>query len=207
MTAPPAGSAPTAPATAHPGRARGALSLLLCLLVVAGLAAVTGGPADDVPIDYADVGVGEVGHAQRFDVEVTAVQLGRQVQRDATSEPLAAGATDTFVVVEIVLDARTEETPLSNVWLLTADGTRYAPRGEFVSAGPPLTPVGFTSTGSYVFQVPVDRVDGARLLAEPEIPLFLTYDTTVRVDLGLDGTTAIGDTPIALAPATTEVTR
>lgn len=185
-------------------RLRDGAALAVCLAVVAAIALVTGDRAESVPVQYEDVAVGEVGVASEFDAQVTGVHLTQQVQRDEYGEPLATDVR--FVVVDVSADARTDAVGFQNVWLLTISGDRYAPRPEFSTAQPPLTAPGFTVTGAWVFQVPVDRVAGARLLLGPDVPLFITYDITVRVDLGLTDDTPLATEPVIMEPATTEVT-
>lgn len=186
-------------------RWRGHLALLCCLVVVAAIALVTADREESVPVSYADVVVGETGVASTFDVHVLDVRLAQAVQRDELSEPLAADGR--FVVVDISLDARTKRlTLVDDVWLLTASGHRYAPRPELISAHPPMVEPGFTTTGTYVFHVPADRVPGARLVVEPATPLFLMHDITVRVDLGLTEDTPVLTDPVTPGEPTTEVT-
>ena len=186
-------------------RLRKAAALAVCLAIVAAIALVTGTRGDSVPVRYADVVVGETGAATDFDVRVLDVRLTQQVQRDESAEPLGTDAT--FVVVDLTADARRGTVNLTgDVWLLTASGHRYAPRDEFGSAQPSMVQPGFTTTGTFVFQVPPDRIAGARLLVEPGTALFVIHDTTVRVNLGLGEDAPLLAEPIMLAPSTTEVT-
>lgn len=188
-------------------RWRDAGVLAACLAVVAGLTLATGDRADSVPVRYDDVEVGEAGVATTFDATVLDVALAQTVRRDEYSEvDLTTDAA--FVVVTVTADARTDTLLLSgNVALETADGRRYAPRDELTTAQPPTVEPGFSTTGTYVFEVPPDRVPGARLLIEPGVALFLTHDTTIRVDLALDASTAVAPSPLVPEPSSTEVTR
>lgn len=180
-------------------------ALAVCLAVVAALALATGDRADSVPVAHDDVAVGETGVSSEFSARVLDVRLARAVQRDEFSEPLTTDAA--FAVVTLAADARTGTVTFSRtVWLLTADGVRYAPRGELQIAQPQLVQAGFTSTGTYVFQVPPERLAGARLLVEPSVATFEVHDVTVRVDLGLVDDAVIAVDPILLDSPTTEVT-
>lgn len=176
-----------------------------CLAVVAAIAVGVGDREEGVPMGYADVAVGETGASSTFAARVLDVQVGRQVQKDEYSEPLVTDAM--FVVVEVAADAFTEAVSFSgDVWLVTTTGHRYEPRPEANLGHPPFTPPGFTGTGTFVFQVPPDRLDGARLLLEPPTGTFITYDVTVRVDLDLTEDTTPVATPIELGEPSLAVT-
>ncbi|WP_156253613.1 hypothetical protein [Pseudactinotalea terrae] len=186
-------------------RWRGWLSLACCLAVVAAIAIGTDGHEEEIPVSYADVGIGQTGVSTTFAAQVRRVQVTQQVQRDEYSEPLTTDHR--FLVVELTADARSEPVSFSgDVWLLTTTGHRYGPRPEFSTAQPSFVDPGFTAAGTFVFQVPTDRLAGARLLVEPWTPLFLTYDVTVRVDLGLTEDSPVITEPVLLAPPSQEVT-
>ncbi|GAB2622971.1 hypothetical protein GCM10027067_38930 [Pseudactinotalea suaedae] len=179
---------------------------MCCLAGVAALTIITADREVSVPVSYADVAVGEAGSSTDFDAHVLDVRVTQAVLRDEYSEPLTTAAR--FVVVDLTADARTDDVSFSgDVWLLTTTGHRYGPRPEFSRGHPPSIEPGFTATGTYVFQVPADRLDGARLLVEPPTPLFLTYDVTVRVDLGLTDDTPLLLEPVMLPSPSTEATR
>lgn len=184
-------------------RLRDVLALVACLAVVAGISLLTGDRAEQVPVRYEDVAVGERGVARQFDATVLDVQLTQQILRDSSSEPLVS--TSTFVVVTLTADARTDSLGLGNIRLVTADGDRYVARSEAFSAAPPMASPGFTTTGTLVFQVPSDDVPGAQLLVVPDSEQFLAHDTTIRVELALTAGSPVAG-PIELTPGTTAVT-
>jgi hypothetical protein len=180
-------------------------ALAVCLAVVAAIGLATGDRADSVPVAYDDVAVGETGVSSEFAARVLDVQLTRAVQRDEFSDPITTDAA--FAVVALAADARTGTVTFSrDVWLVTADGVRYAPRPEVSFAQPSLVEAGFTAAGTFVFQVPPDRLAGARLLVEPTVATFEVHDVTVRVDLGLDDVVVSPDPVVPDAPSA-EVTR
>lgn len=148
------------------------------------------------------LGVGDTGTLRDFSLRVTEVEQASALE--IRGEPLTTTAV--FVVVGMEADVLADPVSFSRVRLETRSGDRYKPRSEWVSGKPPQTQPGFTARGTWVFEVPADRVSGARLLVENEGREFDGFDRGLRVDLGLDGAAPVAGT-VRLADASTWVTR
>lgn len=183
---------------------KGWLGLLGCLVVVALIAVLAPNPATDVRRQWADVGVGEVGSLRLYDAEVTRVRTSTSVAADRYGDPLTSDAV--LVVVDLRLSVRVRVSNFEEISLLTADDQSFLPRPEFSAAEPTQTQPGFTRTGTVVFEVPADRLAGARLLVEPDSTAFVGYDRAVRVDLGLGPDPVLG-AAVTLDPPRLAVTR
>ena len=96
---------------------------------------------------------------------------------------------------------------LQNVELRSTGGHRYNPKPDWVSAAPPITQPGFTTIGTQVYEVPVDRLRGATVIIGPDEGEVTTYDAAIRVELGLSGDETLEEGPMSLPPATTQVSQ
>jgi hypothetical protein len=170
--------------------------------VVAVVAAVTPEFGAESRYRYVDVGLGEPGRLREFDVAATGVRLTRAVQRAGE----VSHTDQTYVVVTVETTARTRPQYLTNVELRTRDGRRYDPRPEWSTAEPPVTQPGFSSRGVVVFEVPPDRVAGAKLFVGPSEGEVTRFDAAVRADLGLDADAVPEPVPSTLVSGVVWVT-
>jgi hypothetical protein len=152
--------------------------------------------------DWVRVAVGEQGVLRDKAVTVTSVRTTQALELRDT----AVRSSGRFVVVGAEAAALTGPVTFARVRLQTDDGRRYDPRSEWIEAEPPLVQAGFTVRGSWVFEIPGDRLDGARLLVENEPGEFDGYDRGLRIDLDLE---RLPPEPGALRldPASSAVTR
>lgn len=181
----------------------GILGLVGCLILVAVLVGIRPDPITDFRRSYRDVGIGEQGQLRAFDITVTGVSRVAAV-------PLTEGAyvsDQTLIVVELEGSATTARAHFSELTLMTADGHSYDPRPEFSLPALPITQPGFTSTGSLIFEVPPDRLEGANLVVDPDPAEFDAYDIAVRVELGLDESTPVETLTDPLPEPVTSVRR
>jgi hypothetical protein len=182
-------------------RTRG-LRLLAGALGLVALMTLVAPDLDVPPRQWVDLTVGEQGTIRDIAVTVTSVETSASL----TVRDTELTSTGVFVVVDVVADALVDPVSFQRVQLETRDADRYEPRSEWISAQPPLTQPGFTSRGTWIFEVPYGGARGAHLLVESEPREFDGYDRGLRVDLGLDGSPP---KPGALEPrdASTWVTR
>jgi hypothetical protein len=178
-------------------------SLAVCLVAVAVLVAVRPDPVTDFRRSYADVGLNEPGRLRVFDVTVTSAR--RVVSVPRTKAPFTSDQA--LIIVGLEGAVRVAPTYFTAITLITGDGRSYEPRPEFAGAGPSITQPGFTTAGSLVFELPPSRLDGARLLVDPDGAEFDVYDAAVRVDLGLNESTPADVLDDPLPDTTTWVTR
>lgn len=207
-------SAPTwAPPQGEPARprppvtGRAFLALAICVLVVGLLGILTPNLDEEVQTDYHDVAVGEQGQAQDFDATATSVRVGRSVLATEYDRTADASPGAVFVVVAIAADVREDTTVFNGIELITKDDHHYAPRSELISFNLQVTQPGFTGRGTVVFEVPEERLAGARLVIGPDKGSFEFYDTAIRVDLALNDPVKISEAKIPIAPFVLEVTR
>lgn len=155
-------------------------TLLVCLLVVVLVSATAPDPATDVRREFDDVVVGEAGRVDHAEVLVERVRRSRAV---TTAYERRLDSTATFVLVDVRAAVTEESVAFRGVRLETRDGYRYEARPEF----PALTTIqpGFTRVGTLVFEVPDERVAGARLVVESDQGAYDVYSRAVRVDLAL----------------------
>ncbi len=182
---------------------RGRWALLGCLLVVAVLVAVRPDPATDFRRRTVEIEVGQIGALRQFDITATQV-------RRATAVPVGSSSFVTeqaLVVVDLRAAVRRAPTSFTGLSLVTEDGAAYAVRPEFASAGLTATQPGFTITSTVVFEVPTERLPGARLVIDPDGQEFDVFDTAVRIDLGLSARSPVAVITEPLPAARTEVTR
>lgn len=184
---------------------RGVLALVCCLLVVAltGLAL----PGDlDLRRRHIDIAVGETAATSRYAaLTVTEVEVGTRAQADSSRDPITTDHR--FVAVSAAVAVAEKSAQLTNIFLVTTDGHRYVPRREMISAGPTLTEPGFTRTFTVLFEVPPERVPGARVLFDGEPSGVEVYREAVRVDPGLTDPKAGVGHDLVLSEPTMEVTR
>lgn len=192
----------TPPDLARYGR-RGLLGLGACLLVVAGASALLPDPA--TPRRYVDVGVGQPAAIPLYRVVVHRVAVARSAT-DADGYTTLR-STARLVAVTVTADVFRRQSGFVNVWLATADGHRYDPRDELASAGPGITPPGFTADFTLLFELPPSRVAGAVLVFDGHSGTVDVYRDAIRVDLGLTADTPVAAQPVTLPDATTRVTR
>jgi len=177
---------------------------VLPVAVALALVAVLSATAPDLtvpPRQWVPLAVGEPGTLRDFTLQVTEVRQASAV--DVRGEPLTTTAV--FVVVGVEADVLRAPVSFTSVALQTRSGDRYDPRAEWVTARLPLTQPGFTVRGTWVFEVPVARLAGARLLVENDPREFDGYDRGLRIDLGL--TAAAPAETVRLSDASTRVTR
>lgn len=165
-----------------PWRSVGAWTgLVVCLLLVA---AVTLARPDLTDDQFTVITADAEGTAQTnaFDVRVESVGLAREV---VPREGATAVATQQqWVVVRYHMTAHRERLRTDQVWLITADGDRYAARDEFRNLTRGTVDAGFQHVGSVVFEVPPDAVAGAVLQFGPAHQERRPWDVVVRHDPG-----------------------
>ncbi len=158
------------------------------MAVALGLVALLTLTAPDLatpPRQWTNVSVGERGTLRDKEVTVTSVRTTAALEL----RQQVLTSTGVFVVVGVEADALITPIYFGRVHLETRAGSRYDPRSEWIEAQPPMLQPGFTVTGSWVFEVPAERVAGARLLVENESREFDGFDQGLRFDLALDGAT------------------
>lgn len=160
---------------------RRAAPLLGALVVVAVLTALT--PKFDYESRYRfdDVAVGQTGRLREYDVRVLTVRLGHSLRgSDRTVKSSAV-----FVVVTMEAAVRLDAQTFQNISLVTRDDRQYEPRPQWSTAAPRAADPGFSSRGTLVFEVPQQRLAGARLVVGPDQGEVTTFDAAARVDLQL----------------------
>jgi hypothetical protein len=151
-------------------------------LVLVGLMTVTAPDLDTAPRQWVPLSVTERGELRDFRFAVTSVQVtsSLELREDVVT------SSGVFVVVETVADVLVDPVSFGRVELQTRAGDRYDPRDEWITARPPMADPGFTSRGSWVFEVPRGAARGARLLVQNDAREFDGFDRALRVDLALD---------------------
>lgn len=184
---------------------RHAVAAGLAGLVALVLVAVMAATAPDVtvpPRSWRRIAVGETGTIRDLSLTVIDVRAIRTL--DVHGTPFTSRVA--FVVVRAEVAATDDPTYLGQVWLTTRDGRRYDPREEWTTAQPPVpAQPGFTVTGSWVFEVPPDRLAGAELVVDNDGAEFDWYDVGLRAELGLDAD-AIGRQLLTLPEGSVRVT-
>ena len=193
----------TRPTQRNPDRVRGVLGLLACIALAVVIAVVVPDPTTDVRRRYEDVRVGELAATEEVGALVTRVQLTRSVQSEY-GDPFISDQA--LVVVSVEASARQRVWQYNKVVLRTEDERNYEPRSEFIGAGLAETQPGFTRSATLVFEVPPDRVPGARLVVDPDSASFDTYATALRVDLGLRAPVDLEPGPVKVLNTTVRVT-
>jgi hypothetical protein len=154
------------------------------------------------PRQWTAVSVGDRGTLRDKVATVTSVRTASALEL----RQQVLTSTGVFVVVGVEADALVTPIYFRRVHLETRAGLRYDPRSEWIEAQPPMLQPGFTVAGSWVFEVPAERVAGARLLVENEPREFDGFDQGLRFDLALDGTPPRPGA-LTLEPAVITVTR
>ena len=108
-----------------------------------------------------------------------------------------------FVLVRLEVTAHRRLAPMGDISLLTGDGHEYHQRRELGAAELPSVEPGFTSSGTALFEVPPERLPGARLLIVPHQGGLLYYRSGLR--LGLKAGEVLAEAPAP--PASTGVQR
>ncbi|GAA3710460.1 hypothetical protein GCM10022204_31110 [Microlunatus aurantiacus] len=189
------------PVTDRRWRRPGLLSSAVALGLVA-LLSLTAPDLQTPPRQWSAVSVGERGTLRDKSVTVTSVRTTSALELRTQ----VLSSTGVFVVAGAEVDALVTPIYFRRIRLETRGGLRYDPRSEWIEAQPPLLQPGFTVTGSWVFEVPADRVAGARLLVENEPREFDGFDEGLRIDLALDGGPP-RPSALRLDPASIRVTR
>lgn len=173
-------------------RAGAAVRLLAVLAAaVAVIAALVLAPTSD--ITYVEPGADGWARGPFADARITSVQQARAV--DSGYDRLQTGQM--FVLVGLEVTGHRELTPTQNISLLTADGHEYHQRGELGPAELPNVAPGFTSSGTALFEVPPERLPGARLVIVPHRSGLLYHRSGLRFPLPDAGLVL----PEATAPA------
>ncbi|HEU5485406.1 MAG TPA: hypothetical protein VFU98_10900 [Microlunatus sp.] len=155
----------------------------------------------DPPRDLTALAVGERGELRDLAVTVRSVDLTSSITlREGT-----LASTGVFVVVGVEADALIDPVAFQRVRLVVRSGERYHPREEWPAASPPITQAGFTSRGSWVFEIPRAGIQGAHLQVGNDPREFEGYDRALWVDLELDPR-SLQPGPVTLDDATTRVT-
>lgn len=181
---------------------RGLLPIIVALAIVAVLTAAAP-DADTVPRRWTSLRIGETGAIRDLAVTVTGVESAAAI--NVHDSPLRS--TGTFVVVHVEATALVDPVVFNRVRVRVRGGERYKPRPEWSLAQPPLTQPGFTSTGTWVFEVPTSKVGGAELLIENDSSEFDAYDRGLRVDLGLTAGEPAAGAPLTVHDASVRVDR
>lgn len=196
-------TAPAPPTTGRRRRAR-VLPIAVALVLIGILVAITP-DEDEIGRYYVDVAVGETGANRQYEAAVTDVRLTRALLRYEGAPPVTS--EQVFVLVTVTGGSTEESASYNRIELSTQDGKTYKPLDGFSLAQPKATQPGFRTTGTFVFELPPERVPGAKLIIAPDASSFLYYWSVVRVDLDLDDDTRTRPGPVQLPETTVEVIR
>lgn len=131
--------------------------------------------------------VGEVVTTRDFSVKVGSVQVAASIQKPSFPKPEVMKTPGLFLIV--LAQARSERRPfdLGHVRLITRGGVAYQESGRAAlpSSGDTLQPM-LWSPATYIFEIPKDRLAGARLVVG-EADLINQLSGETDVDLGIDG--------------------
>lgn len=179
------------PARPPEARARGALALALCLILVGLIGLAIPDTSESFP-RHRDVGLGEWADDSRYAARVIRVDLARRVEPapDSYDRPVEAPPGAVAVVVELEHRVHKETIGVASLASFESQDGRTA-KALAISRLPETGP-GFTGAGPLVFIVTTDSVPGARLVLPSRRQLFtgLVVDT-IRVDLELTDATPI----------------
>ncbi len=153
------------------------VGLLVCLLLVALINATVRGSSPGVRWYTGTLASGAV-HSPDLDVQVTGVEIARTVEGASTS----LFSSGVLVVVHWTATVHRESARFSRVELHTHDGLELSQRGEFYTESMPVTPAGFTSTGSSVFELRPYSLASADFVVNGDRGLFYTYGYAIRVE-------------------------
>ncbi len=167
-------------------------TVVVGLVVVALLSWWTPDPGTQHRITWVEGRLGEAVDTPRMSVRATEVGFTRELV-SPYGQPGVSSGEDVFVVVPLQVDVR-QRVAYSEIDALTADGRWYAQRTEH-RGNPQPAPPGWTSTGTAVFLVPTNRLEGLRLRITPNGREPVNHDVGISVDL------LIGDAVGAVAQA------
>ena len=131
--------------------------------------------------------VGEQVEVPRLALTVSGVRLGTRLA--VAGGPATMTTATTFVVVDAVATARQKPMSIDRVSIRSTDGTRYLAPGRSGYEGQELSDVplapGIPAHGSFVIEMPADRLAGAELEVVPDVNIFglepqLTFRSTCR---------------------------
>ncbi|SDE06145.1 DUF4352 domain-containing protein [Auraticoccus monumenti] len=157
------------------------MPLLVGLLVVVLLNWWTPDPEVDHRISWVEGELGTPTSTSRLTVRVSDVQFGRELSTSDYDEETVR-TEHVLVAVAVEVDVREQLSNLLSISLHTRDGRYYEPRPENEANLDQAAP-GYTSTGTPVFLVPADRLEGARLRLTPSTRLPINHDSGVSIDL------------------------
>jgi hypothetical protein len=184
-------------------RLRAVLGLAACVLLAFALAVTTPDPAQDVRRRWSSAGVQAWAATPDVSARVTSVAVVRTADRGYGE---AFESAQALVVTGLDVEVRHRVALLSEVYLEAADGTRYAPRSEFASAGLARTQPGFTRHATLVFEVPPRRLARARLVVDAGPASVDAYADAIRVDLGLRDPVGVSPQTVTPEPSTVTTT-
>lgn len=131
-------------------------------------------------------GVGSVIKTPYFSMKVGSVQVAATIQKPGYPKPRIIGTPGLFVIVQAQVRGERRPYRLGHVRLATRGGVTYQESGrpDLPSANDEVQPMLWTST-TYIFEVPKDRLAGARLIVgTAELLNQLSGETDV--DLSID---------------------
>jgi hypothetical protein len=145
--------------------------------------------------------VGEETRLPRLALTVSGVRIGPRLTVPGNPAPLTTATT--FVVVDAVVTARQKPMSIDRVSIRAADGTRYLAPGRNGYEGQELSDValapGIPAHGSFVIEMPADRIAGAELEVVPDANIYgLEPQLTVPLDLSSDRIAALTSDVVAL---------
>ena len=184
-------------------RLRALGGLAVCVLLALALAVSTPDPEQDLRRRWSTAGPQAWAVTPDVSAQVTSVAVVRAVDPGYGE---AFESAQALVVTRLDVQARHRVALLSEVYLETADKTRYAPRTEFVSAGLGLTQPGFTRHATLVFEVPPRRLARARLVVDADPASVDGYADAIRVDLGLRDPVRVSPETVTPEPASVTTT-
>lgn len=163
--------------------------LAVAAALAAVVAAVVLAPAGDIA--WVETGADGWARGPFADARVTSVQETRAVKSGYTR--LETGQV--FVLIGLEVTAHRQLAPMGDISLLTSDGHEYHQRGELGVAELSAVESGFTSSGTALFEVPPERLAGARVLIVPHQGGLLYYRSGLRLGLGVGEQQAEGSAP------------
>jgi hypothetical protein len=135
-------------------------------------------------------GIGAVVTTRDFSVKIGAVDVAASIQKPGFPKPKVMKTPGLFVIVQARV--RSEQRPfrLGHVRLVTRGCVAYQETGrpDLPSASDTLEPMLWTSV-TYIFEIPKDRLAGARLVVG-EADLLNQLSGETDVDLRIDGAEA-----------------
>lgn len=142
-------------------RLRGVAALACCVLAIMGINELA--ERADLDVLWYPGRLGSTVSSPGYDVTVTDVVLTQAVGRGDK----VRRTPRTYVVVRWKAAIKRERAQ-APTQLRTRDDTIFSARDEFYAGRPNLTAPGFTVTGTSVFDVPTDAVEGASIELGPE---------------------------------------